>query len=208
MSDKKIHTMDNRQLIIAIRDGNREAFDQMCGQYYEPLKSYARLFLNGVWAQDVVQDVFVNVWIRRQTLDPDQSLSGYLLRSVFNASVNYVNKQRHANNYRSYCEERIESVGYEYYNPDRNPVIDQLYVRDIRDNIDKAVADLPPKCREVFMLSYIHGLSHKEISQQLSLSQSTVKNHVYLALCALRTKLSRSELLTLLFVIFVQRFFG
>ncbi len=200
--------MDNPQLVAAIRDGSREAFDEMCGRYYEPLKAYARLFLNGAWAQDVVQDVFVNVWIRRQALDPGQSLSGYLLRSVFNASVNYVNKNRHANNYRSYCEERIESIGYEYYNPDRNAVIEQLYVLDIRECIDKAVADLPAKCREVFMLSYMHGLSHKDISEQLGISQSTVKNHVYLALCALRGKLSKSELLTLLFVIFIQQFFG
>lgn len=100
---------DNARLTAAIRDGSREAFDEMCGRYYAPLMAYARLFLKGNWAQDIVQDVFVNVWIRRETLDPRQSLYGYLLRSVYNQSVNYVNKNRHAGNYRSYHQERIEA---------------------------------------------------------------------------------------------------
>lgn len=57
--------MEPAELISAIRAGSREAFDEMCGRYYAPLTAYARLFLNGNWAQDVVQDVFVNVWVRR-----------------------------------------------------------------------------------------------------------------------------------------------
>lgn len=78
--------MEPAELISAIRAGSREAFDEMCGRYYAPLTAYARLFLNGNWAQDVVQDVFVNVWVRREALDPGQSLYGYLLRSVYNQS--------------------------------------------------------------------------------------------------------------------------
>lgn len=105
-----VHTnMEPAELISAIRAGSREAFDEMCGRYYAPLTAYARLFLNGNWAQDVVQDVFVNVWVRREALDPGQSLYGYLLRSVYNQSVNYVNKHRHACSYRSYYQERIET---------------------------------------------------------------------------------------------------
>ena len=141
---------DNARLTAAIRDGSREAFDEMCGRYYAPLMAYARLFLKGNWAQDIVQDVFVNVWIRRETLDPRQSLYGYL-----------------------------------------------------RAGIDAAVAALPEKCREVFTLSYLQGFSHREISERLGIAQSTVENHIYLALKALRSKLSKSELLMLLFFIFL-----
>lgn len=194
---------DNARLTAAIRDGSREAFDEMCGRYYAPLMAYARLFLKGNWAQDIVQDVFVNVWIRRETLDPRQSLYGYLLRSVYNQSVNYVNKNRHAGNYRSYHQERIESIGYAYYDPDNNPIIEKIYSQDLRAGIDAAVAALPEKCREVFTLSYLQGFSHREISERLGIAQSTVENHIYLALKALRSKLSKSELLMLLFFIFL-----
>ena len=176
----------------------------MCGRYYAPLTAYARLFLNGNWAQDVVQDVFVNVWVRREALDPGQSLYGYLLRSVYNQSVNYVNKHRHACSYRSYYQERIESIGYAYYDPDRNPVIEKLYSQDLRTSINEAIAALPAKCREVFSLSYLQGFSHREISERMGIAQSTVENHIYLALRQLRAKLSKSELILLLFFNFLQ----
>ena len=176
---------DNARLTAAIRDGSREAFDEMCGRYYAPLMAYARLFLKGNWAQDIVQDVFVNVWIRRETLDPRQSLYGYLLRSVYNQSVNYVNKNRHAGNYRSYHQERIESIGYAYYDPDNNPIIEKIYSQDLRAGIDAAV-----RCKVA-------------AGERLGIAQSTVENHIYLALKALRSKLSKSELLMLLFFIFL-----
>lgn len=195
--------MESSELIAAIRDGSREAFDEMCGRYYAPLTAYARLFLHGNWAQDVVQDVFVNVWIRRGGLDPGQSLYGYLLRSVYNQSVNYVNKHRHACNYRSYHQERIESIGYAYYDPDKNPVIEQLYSQDLRKSINEAISALPDKCREVFTLSYLEGFSHREISDRLGIAQSTVENHIYLALKQLRAKLSKPELLMVMLLIFL-----
>lgn len=171
-----VHTnMEPAELISAIRAGSREAFDEMCGRYYAPLTAYARLFLNGNWAQDVVQDVFVNVWVRRE-----------------------------ACSYRSYYQERIESIGYAYYDPDRNPVIEKLYSQDLRTSINEAIAALPAKCREVFSLSYLQGFSHREISEQMGIAQSTVENHIYLALRQLRAKLSKSELILLLFFIFLQ----
>lgn len=144
------------------------------------------------------------VIMRREALDPGQSLYGYLLRSVYNQSVNYVNKHRHACSYRSYYQERIESIGYAYYDPDRNPVIEKLYSQDLRTSINEAIAALPAKCREVFSLSYLQGFSHREISEQMGIAQSTVENHIYLALRQLRAKLSKSELILLLFFIFLQ----
>lgn len=150
-----------------------------------------------------MQDVFVNVWVRREGLDPRQSLYGYLLRSVYNQSVNYVNKNRHAGNYRSYHQERIESIGYAYYDPDNNPIIEKIYSQDLRAGINAAVATLPEKCREVFTMSYLQGFSHREISELLGIAQSTVENHIYLALKALRSKLSKSELLLMMFFIFL-----
>lgn len=196
--------MEPAEFISAIRHGSREAFDEMCGRYYAPLTAYARLFMNGNWAQDVVQDVFVNVWVRREALDPGQSLYGYLLRSVYNQSVNYVHKHRHACNYRSYYQERIESIGYAYYDPDRNPIIEKLYSQDLRAGIDEAVAALPAKCREVFSMSYLQGLSHREIGERLGIAQSTVENHIYIALKQLRAKLSKSELLVLMLFVLLQ----
>ena len=76
--------MEKISLISRVRAGDRKAFDELCRKYYAMLVSYARLFLRDVWAEDVVQDVFYNVWQRRETLDDSNSLYKYLLRSVYN----------------------------------------------------------------------------------------------------------------------------
>lgn len=83
-------------------------------------------------------------------------------------------------------------------------VIEKLYSQDLRTSINEAIAALPAKCREVFSLSYLQGFSHREISEQMGIAQSTVENHIYLALRQLRAKLSKSELILLLFFIFLQ----
>lgn len=85
-----------------------------------------------------------------------------------------------------------------------DPVIEKLYSQDLRTSINEAIAALPAKCREVFSLSYLQGFSHREISEQMGIAQSTVENHIYLALRQLRAKLSKSELILLLFFIFLQ----
>lgn len=196
--------MEKIPLISRVREGDREAFDQLCRKYYPMLVSYARLFLKDDWAEDVVQDVLYNVWQRRDTLDDSNSLYKYLLRSVYNRSLNYLDKNKRASDYRNYYQERIASMGSAYYAPDNSPVIQKLYTDDLRASLDAAIEALPPKCREVFRLSYIEDLSNREISEQLGISTRTVENHMYSALKQLRRKLSTEQLLLLLSLLFMR----
>lgn len=70
--------MEKILLTTRIRNGDRKAFDELCGRYYAMLVSYARLFMKDDWAEDVVQDVFYNVWQNRAALDDSNSLYKYL----------------------------------------------------------------------------------------------------------------------------------
>ena len=101
--------MEKILLTTRIRNGDRKAFDELCGRYYAMLVSYARLFMKDDWAEDVVQDVFYNVWQNRAALDDSNSLYKYLLRSVYNRALNYLDKNRRAGDYRAYYQERIAS---------------------------------------------------------------------------------------------------
>ncbi|WP_297908529.1 RNA polymerase sigma-70 factor [uncultured Parabacteroides sp.] len=181
--------MDTTSLIERVKKGDRIAFNELYRQYYLSLRSYAELFLDEVEAEDVVQDVFLNVWLRKEGLDDSQSLQGYLLRSVYNSSLNVLKKKIHSNDYRSTYEQEIEEIGYRYYDPDANEVIRRLYNQDLRSEINAAINSLPTRCREVFTLSYLHDIPSKEISLQLGISLSTVDNHIYSALKLLRKKL-------------------
>lgn len=167
--------MEKISLISRVRAGDRKAFDELCRKYYAMLVSYARLFLKDDWAEDVVQDVFYNVWQRRETLDDSNSLYKYLLRSVYNRSLNYLDKNRRAGEYGAYYRERIAALGSSYYAPDNSPVVQKLYNDDLRASLDAAIESLPPKCREVFRLSYIEDLSNREIGEQLGISPRTVE---------------------------------
>ncbi|WP_455636167.1 RNA polymerase sigma-70 factor [Parabacteroides sp.] len=176
-------------LIERVRKGDRIAFNELYRQYYLSLRSYAELFLDEEESEDVVQDVFLNVWLRKEGLDDSQSLQGYLLRSVYNSSLNVLKKKGRSNDYRSVYEQEIEEIGYKYYDPDANDVIRKLYNQDLRTEINAAINSLPARCREVFTLSYLHDMPSKEISLQLGISLSTVDNHIYSALKILREKL-------------------
>jgi RNA polymerase sigma-70 factor (ECF subfamily) len=78
---------------------------------------------------------------------------------------------------------------YTSYNPDNDPVIRKLYSEELGFILNDAIETLPKRCREVFILSHIEGISNKRIAEILGISLSTVENHIYNALKSLRNKL-------------------
>lgn len=177
-------------LIARIKAGDRQAFDALCRERYASMISYARLFLRSDCAEDVVQDVLFGVWTNRGGLDENLNLQGYLIRSIYNRCMNYLADERRSRQYNSYYQNKVASIMATYYSPDNNPTILGLYNADLRLRLDRAIAQLSPRCREVFTMSYIDHLSEKEISEKLGLSLSTVENHMYMALKQLRASLS------------------
>lgn len=82
-----------------IKNGDRNAFNDLYKQHYFSVRSYARLLLDENEAEDVVQDVFFNLWLHRDTLDETLSLRGYLLRSVYNTALNILKRKGLLENY-------------------------------------------------------------------------------------------------------------
>ena len=83
---------------------------------------------------------------------------------------------------------RMEQA-YTAYDPDNDPIIRKLYSEDLGQLLNDAIDSLPRRCREVFILSHIEGISNKRIAEILGISLSTVENHIYNALKSLRNKL-------------------
>lgn len=172
-----------------IKNGDRNAFNDLYKQHYFSVRSYARLLLDENEAEDVVQDVFFNLWLHRDTLDETLSLRGYLLRSVYNTALNILKRKGLLENYSNIYKQEIEEIGYKYYNPDINDTLQNLYNQDLRIELNAAIESLPPRCKEAFSLSFLYDMSAKEISTKLGVSKSTVENHIYNALKVLREKL-------------------
>ena len=188
--------MDKNSLANRIRQGDREAFDTLCRERYASLAAYARLFLSGInsaWVEDVVQDVLFGVWQNRRRLrDDGTDLQAYLLRSVYNRSLNYLKKARRSSLIPDDNAVGILSMVAERYDPDRNPAILNLFRAGLRNEIKGAIDALPARRKEVFSLSYLDDATNREISEMTGLSLSTVENHMNLALKQLRNNLKNN----------------
>lgn len=187
--------MDRAELISGIQKGDREAFNDFCREELTVLMPYARIFLTEEWAEDAVQDVLFSFWRNRAGITDGSNVRAYLMKSVYNRAMNYLRKENLSRRYREWNDARIAVLGLEGGDPERNPVIRNLFDKDLRKNLEEAITRLPPKCREVFMMSYIEDLTNKDISARLGISLSTVENHIYSALKQLRAMLSNDKVI-------------
>ena len=183
---------------------NADSFDELYLAYYPAMLSYARMFLRDQWAEDVVQDVFFNIWKNRHRISTDDPLYKYLLKAVYNRAINYIWKHKRDTEYRSWYGSQIDRMVFDYYDPDKNPILAKIYDNDIRQQLRQAVDELPDKRREIFRMRFFENMSNKEIGERLGLTVSTVENHMYAALKQLRRKLSKEQLLLLLALLFMR----
>ena len=123
--------MEDSTLIARVKAGDRNAFNELYGLYWASLVNYAGLFVGDDGAEDVVQDVFVRIWLHRDNLRDDGSLQGYLLRSVYHASLNALKKGANATAYRSWVAQQIEQSCYAHYDPDNSEIIRKLYSQEV-----------------------------------------------------------------------------
>lgn len=200
--------MDNTELIRHIKGGDRKAFDAFCSDHYAMCVSYARAFIPGEWAEDIVQDVFLSVWQNRTGIDENKSINGYLLRSVYNRCLNYIRRCELSGDFRDWNRMRIMSLSLQSADPYANSTLRKLYSRELGEVIAEAVEALPPRCREIFRLSYIEELSNKEIAEKLGISVSTVENQMSTALKRLRKSLSSEQYLFIISLLAIMKNFS
>jgi RNA polymerase sigma-70 factor (ECF subfamily) len=175
-------TVDERELLERIRQGDEDAFDALFRANYAPLVGMAEGMLRSrAVAEEVVQDVMLELWRRRETLPIEESLRAYLFRATRNRALNHL---RHAR-----VERRGEpdAMGATVDAP-RAPTA--LVEEEIETALRDAVADLPERCREVFELSRVHGLRYAEIAGALGISVKTVEAQMGKALRILRERLA------------------
>ena len=126
-------------LIERLKKGERTAFNELYGIFWAPLVNYAELIVGDENADDVVQEVFVRIWVGRDKLRNDGSLRGYLLRAVYRTALNVLRSKNYASSYRSQTKLQIEQQLCTYYDPDENEIIRNLYARQIADELDAVV---------------------------------------------------------------------
>ena len=180
----------DNELFYLLKKGNHRAYAILYERYWAVLFRYSRRILqNDEESRDVVQDVFVMLWSKAETLEIQVSLSCFLYAATRNSMLKLFQRGKVKAHYLNSLTEFIEQ---------ENNTTDHLVRdRELAKRIEQEVSMLPPKMREVFELSRRSYLSHREIATQLEISDKTVKKQMANALKILRLKLG-----TLFFLIF------
>ena len=165
-------------------------------QCYPKLLFYAVRLVGDEEAEDIVQDVFVELWRRKESVVIGEQILAFLYRSVYTKAINLLKHQAIENNYSAAMMEIYERK-LQYYQPDHAEVIRKIEDQELRQEIYGAINELPDKCREVFKLRYLHEMKNKDIAENLGISLRTVEAHMYKALKFLRERL-RHLLLSLI----------
>ena len=148
--------------------------------YYVNLCNYAYSLTNDHGnAEDVVQNVFVAIWINRGSINPDLSIKSYLYKSVYNEFIDQYRKNKPV----IYLEKKyLEAIDLVVENELEN--LDALVKR-----VNMEINNLPKKCKQVFLLNKKEGLTHIEIAEYLDISIKTVEGHITRAFRILAEKL-------------------
>ncbi|MCW3107875.1 MAG: polymerase ECF-type sigma factor [Segetibacter sp.] len=134
-------------------------------------------------AKEAVHTGFIRLWESRDSISPDLSVKAYLYKIITNVSYDIM---RHDKVKLKHEKHVLQNSG-SYYNKND---FDKAEFNELRNNIDRAVADLPDQMRKIFEMSRYEGLKYAEISSKLGISVKTVETQMSRALVKLRLKLS------------------
>lgn len=132
-------------------------------------------------AKEIVQDAFISLWEKRDTIDLSKPVKSYLTTTIYNRSLNYLRDNKKFNK---------DILSFENIYPNSSyQQTDKLIETEISNKINSAIAELPDKCREIFLLSRYENLKYQQIADKLQISVKTVEAQMSKALQHMRTKL-------------------
>jgi RNA polymerase sigma-70 factor (ECF subfamily) len=170
------------ELWARLRAGSRSAFDDLFRSHYPKLVATAQLIVGErAVAEELAQDVMLELWRRRATLVLESTLPAYLHRSARNRALNYLRHERVA---------RQAEPGLSLAATPPPGADHEVRRAELETAVRAAVASLPARCREVFELSRTQGLRYAEIASAMDISVKTVEAQMAKALRIMRERLA------------------
>lgn len=171
------------ELVERFNSGEMGAFREIYRKYATLMQAFASKFIDRITAEDMVQDVFMRIWVSRETSPINESLQAYLFRAVRNRCINHLEHLKVKSSYEAQAviDLQIREAGF-FHSPE-HLLIQQEQLEQVRREIDK----LPEKSRRVFLMAYDDDMKAADIAEKLQLSVRTVETQIYKALKTLRT---------------------
>ena len=147
-------------------------------------------------SEDIVQELFINVWNKGKDALPENEFAAYMTVSIRNCCISFLRKKQEA--YISIDDYPTAAID----RPDETCEENEA-AQSTENLLQKALAILPPKCKEVFLLAKLHGLKYREIAEKLNLSEKTIENQMTKAIKLLRTYVEEHKVLPIVVTVIV-----
>ncbi|MFV0505353.1 MAG: RNA polymerase sigma factor [Bacteroidales bacterium] len=196
--------MNNRfnqdKVLKDLSQGSEQALDDLFNHYYPRLYKFSKSFLkmeDGI--DDILQEVFLKIWNKRTSIRNSESFNSYIFTITRNLLLNELrfclNKQKVHKQIleTSLAEEYISAGTVEY--------------KELKDKVDQLIEKLPAKQKEIFRMSRIEGLSHKEIATKKNISTKTVEYHISQSINFIKARLGKHGFLSALYTYLFLHFF-
>jgi RNA polymerase sigma-70 factor (ECF subfamily) len=179
------------EIIKQLRRGSHEAYRLVFDTYFTKVVYFAFEYVDEYeTSREIAQDAFMKLWEKRHTLKPDANITSYLFTLAKNQALNYIKhrliERRYANTKQH--EELRQQINFKALS---DPTHDIIQYIELNDKIKETIQDLPPRCREIFLLSRMEELKYREIAARLGISEKTVENQIAEALKRLRKALKK-----------------
>lgn len=167
-------------------------FSEMYLTYYSKLVRFAKQFVMlEEDAENITQDVFADLWERRNDIDHVENMNAYLYRLIKNRCLDHLKHKMFEQKYVEVVQSSFEiELNLKLQSLDRFDSSEMSVGNDTEILVQAAINSLPRRCRHIFLLSRMEGLKYKEISDRLGISVNTVECQMGIALKKLRMKLS------------------
>lgn len=158
--------------IQRLKKGDKTSFVYLHERYQAKVYYYCLKFVGRQEvAEEITSDVFVKLWQKREEIRTDLSINGLLLKITRDYALSHLRQvAKNADLQKAFIQN--------YLTASTSPVEEQIYLKEGLEIADRAIEKLPPKCRQVFQLRYLDGLTLHQIANKLHISTNTVQNHL------------------------------
>jgi len=179
------------EILSGIKSGDKTTFGLLFDSYYNKLCSYAvSIIHDSDAAEDIVQDIFAEIWVDRKQLNIKSSFSAYLFRSVYNSCLDHLKHLKVKDRHQRDISFQIPSS-----------FTDSLIFTELLEKMESCIEQLPDQCKRIFKLSRFENLKYREIAELLQISENSVDTQIRRALNKLKNDL-KDYLITFLFLFF------
>ena len=183
--------IEDKSLVIQLKEGSQLAFRQLFDRYTPKIYRFALSYLKSdADAEELVQDVFIKLWEKRETLDEFQNVRSYIFKIAINSIYDLARKKNYTQVYQEFVKNNFTQGDDFTWN--------EVVYNELVDSLNVYIDKMPPQRKDIFLMSRRDGLSNQEIAEKLNISVRTVENQVYRAVSFLKERFKSNTLFLLL----------